>query len=196
MVVSPRELYCHSVSSRPGPCVSLKHRSEDKCVSDLIIIIKSNHYCHHFPLLFVWGGSTNLCCRFHIYSEKAGVCFLYYCEVLWTCAQIIETIIAWWSYSFVCTLRYRIITIMLNVFNFRYMLTLSIVCLWIKSILSIIFHAIYGFVCIQQTYFSCDDCENTCTRSYNLHQIGSMNHLPWLGHETMVCAAFRFMFLY
>ena len=31
----------------------------------------------------------------------------------------------------------------------------------IKSILSIIFHAIYGAVCIQFTHFSYDDCENT-----------------------------------
>ena len=29
-----------------------------------------------------------------------------------------------------------------------------------KSILSIIFHAIYGAVCIQLTHSSCDDCEN------------------------------------
>ena len=26
-------------------------------------------------------------------------------------------------------------------------------------------------------YFSCDDCENTCTLCYRHHQIGSMNHL-------------------
>ena len=31
----------------------------------------------------------------------------------------------------------------------------------IKSILSIIFHAIYGAVCIQFTHFSYDDCKNT-----------------------------------
>ena len=30
----------------------------------------------------------------------------------------------------------------------------------IKSVLSIIFHVIYGAVCIQLTHFSCDDCEN------------------------------------
>ena len=47
----------------------------------------------------------------------------------------------------------------------------------IKSILSIIFHAIYGAAFIQFTHFSYNDCENTCTLSYHLHQIGSMTHL-------------------
>ena len=32
----------------------------------------------------------------------------------------------------------------------------------IMSILSIIFHTIYGTVCIKLTNFSYDDCENTC----------------------------------
>ena len=63
----------------------------------------------------------------------------------------------------------------------------------IKSILSIIFHAIYGVDCIQLTHFPYYDCENTCTLSYHHHQIGNMTHLPLfclgLGHETMVNAA-------
>ena len=47
-----------------------------------------------------------------------------------------------------------------------------------KSVLSVIFHAIYGAVRIQLTRFSYDDCENMCTWSYYHHQIGSMTHLP------------------
>ena len=47
-----------------------------------------------------------------------------------------------------------------------------------KSILSIIFHAIYGAVCIQLTYISDDYCKNICTLSYHHNQIGSMTHLP------------------
>ena len=39
----------------------------------------------------------------------------------------------------------------------------------IKSILSIIFHAIYGAVCIQFNYFSNDDCEKTYNLSYYHH---------------------------
>ena len=35
----------------------------------------------------------------------------------------------------------------------------------IKSILSIVFHAIYGTLCIQLTHDFYDDCENTCTLS-------------------------------
>ena len=48
----------------------------------------------------------------------------------------------------------------------------------IQSILSIIFHAIYGAVRIQLTHFSHDDCENTCTYSYYHHQIGRMANSP------------------
>ena len=36
----------------------------------------------------------------------------------------------------------------------------------IKSILAIIFHAIYGAVCIQLTHFSYGDCKNMCTLFY------------------------------
>ena len=39
----------------------------------------------------------------------------------------------------------------------------------IKSIISIIFHAIYGAVCIQLTHFSCDYCKSTCTLSHYEH---------------------------
>ena len=48
----------------------------------------------------------------------------------------------------------------------------------IKSIHSIIFHAIYGAVCIQLTNFSYDDYEHICTLSYYHHQKENMTHLP------------------
>ena len=48
----------------------------------------------------------------------------------------------------------------------------------IRSILSIIFHTIYGVVCIQLTHFSYDDFANTCTWPFYQHQNGSMTHLP------------------
>ena len=48
----------------------------------------------------------------------------------------------------------------------------------IRSVLPIIFHAIYGAVCIQLTYLSYDDCENTCAWSNHHPPIGSMTHLP------------------
>ena len=50
----------------------------------------------------------------------------------------------------------------------------------ITSIFSLIFHAIYGAVCIQLTHLSYDDCENMCTLSYYHHLIGSMTNLPLL----------------
>ena len=45
-----------------------------------------------------------------------------------------------------------------------------------KTVLSIIFHAIYGAVCIQLTHFSYDDSENTCISSYYHHKIRRMTH--------------------
>ena len=50
----------------------------------------------------------------------------------------------------------------------------------IKSVFLIIYHSIYGTWCIQLTHYSYDDCVNTCTLSYYLHQIGSMTHLSSL----------------
>ena len=65
----------------------------------------------------------------------------------------------------------------------------------IKSILSFIFHAIYGAVYILQlTNISYDGCENTCIWSYYHHQIGSMAHLPLfrirLWNNGMCCMSF------
>ena len=67
----------------------------------------------------------------------------------------------------------------------------------IRSVLSIIFHALYGVVCFQLNHFAYDDCENTCTWSYYHHQIESMAHLPllWLGHGKMVWAVCFYIFL-
>ena len=100
-------------------------------------------------------------------------------------AQIIEYIMASWSYLFVCTLHYLIIIIMqpyLKVFKFKNACREhSVECVSkIKSILSVIFHAIYGTLCIQLTHLSYDDCENMCTLSCCHHQIGSMTYLPLL----------------
>ena len=63
----------------------------------------------------------------------------------------------------------------------------------IKGILSIIYHTVYGAVCIQLTPFSCDECTLCCYH----HHIGSMNHLPFtrLCHETMICVVCLSMFL-
>ena len=72
------------------------------------------------------------------------------------------------------------------------------VCVWEKSVPSIIFHAIYGPVCIQLTYSPYDDCDNTCTLSYYHHQIWSMSHLPlfmvrsW--NNGMRCMSFYILF--
>ena len=107
----------------------------------------------------------------HIYiyiSGKAWFCVLNYCVVL-VCVQIIEYILTIRSYKVICTLHYH---------HYHHYADLSeviellkclsdIFCLErvtkIRSVLSIIFHAINGAVCIQLTHCSYDDCENTCS---------------------------------
>ena len=87
-----------------------------------------------------------------------------------------------WSYSFVCTLRNLTVIIMQTIW--RYWTPNNchlhyVDCVTkIYSILSIIFHAIYGAVCIHLTHFSYDNCENVCTLSYYHHLTGSMAYLP------------------
>ena len=82
--------------------------------------INLTHCCHSFPWLLAWGGCTIIWSLFQKYPREAGLCFLYFCAVLW-CAQIILCIMAQWQYSSVCTLHYVIIIIMqtyLKILNF------------------------------------------------------------------------------
>ena len=47
----------------------------------------------------------------------------------------------------------------------------------ISSVLSIIFHAFYGAISIQQTDLSYNDCDNTFILSYYHHEISILTHL-------------------
>ena len=114
---------------------------------------------------------TIICCRFHIYpryiSQESWVLFLYYGAVLWY-AQIIEYILARWWYSPVGTSHYIIIIIMKtyqNVLNLKTVCQVhSVECASkIEPVLSTIFHAIYGDMCIQLTNLSYEDFEDTRT---------------------------------
>ena len=127
-----------------------------------------------FPWLYVCGGCTTICGRY-IHIRESWVLLLYYFSVLF-CAQIIEYIMAQWSYLIIVIIQtYLELLIFQSACQVR-----SLECVSnIKSILSINFHAIYGDMCIQPTNVSCDDHENTYNLSYHHHKIGSMNHLPW-----------------
>ena len=104
---------------------------------------------------------------------------------------------AWWSYSFVFTSCYLIMTYLkvlnfenvcqthsvssVKVLNFENVCqthSVSSVYLRLSHFFSIIFHAIYEAVCIQLTHFCYDYCENGCTLSYYHHQIVSIIYLP------------------
>ena len=83
---------------------------------------------------------------------------------------------------------------LLHYFHLQTYLKVSVECMSkIKSILSIIFDAIYGALYIQFTDFFYNDCNNTCTLSCYPHQIGSMNELPLF--EIIVCAVYISVFL-
>ena len=64
-----------------------------------------------------------------------------------------------------------------------------------KPILKIIFHAIYGAVCIQLTRFSHDDCENTYTlSSYHHSEVWPISNCLGLGHETSLYALYILLY--
>ena len=66
----------------------------------------------------------------------------------------------------------------------------SVCASMIKSILSVICHAIHGALCIQLTRLFYDDCEDMCNSTHCHDQIGSVtiSHCLGLDHETKVCA--------
>ena len=112
-----------------------------------------------FPWPCAWAGCTAICCRFHIYLGNTGFSVFYHCAVLWY-VQIIDYIVIWWSYSFVCTYHYLIIVVhyadlsedieLLKCLSY----TFCPECVSkIKSILSTIFHATYATVRFQLQHF-------------------------------------------
>ena len=112
----------------------------------------------------------------HTCARESWVFVRCYCAVLW-CVQIIKYIFTRRSYSLP---HYHHYADLFESELLKWMAgTFCLECVSkIEPILSIIFHAIYEAVRIQVTHLSYDDYENVCTLSYNLHQIGSMTHLP------------------
>ena len=89
---------------------------------------------------------------------------------------------AWWSYSFICTIHHPTIIIIqtyLKVLNFQNACQVhSVKCVSkIRSVLCVIYHVIYGAVCILLIQLSDDDCVNTCNLSRYHHRIVSMINL-------------------
>ena len=105
--------------------------------------------------------------------------------LLWSLrwVQMVGYVLAWISYSFICTLHHLMIIV---VKTYLKTLNLSNACqiyfvermIKIRHILSVIHYTIRGAVCFQLTHIPCDDWENIYTLSYYDHQVGSMNHYP------------------
>ena len=120
--------------------------------------IHLSHCCHIFSWFCVWDGYTVISCHlWHIYPGSTGTVFPLLMFSIWY-SQVIRYIMACRSGSFVFRLHHLIIIIMQNYYNTCQVYAAERVCK-IKTILSIIFHSIYGAVCLQLTQFSCDDHE-------------------------------------
>ena len=100
------------------------------------------------------------------------------CRLRWV--QIVGYVLAWRSYSFICTLHHLIIIIVqtylktLNLWNASQIYFIEYVS-QIRHILSVIHYTISGAVCF---HFPCDDWKNIYALSYYHHQFGSMNYYP------------------
>ena len=144
--------------------------------------ISFSHCCYIFPWWCAWGGCTIICSRFHICIWETWVlCLLLLCSLMMcTNSRVHYDSMA----VFVClhiTLPHyhHYVDLSSGIELLKCLLgTFCLVCVSkITSILSDIFHAIYGAMRIQLTHFSYGDCENTCTLSYFHHQIVSVTHL-------------------
>ena len=141
--------------------------------------IYSPHCCHIFRGCVPDVVVPSYAGRFTQIPGKLG--FVFHYSAVLSCARIIEYIDP--TVVFVC------LHVTLHVLHYHHYAGLSdgveplkcmsgafcLECVFkIKSVLSFIFYAKCGTVCIQLTNFSYDNC----TVSYHQHQIRSMTHLP------------------
>ena len=129
--------------------------------------------------IYIWC----VCIYIYIYPGKGGFCVFKYCAALMVCTnnRVHYGLMVVYGYLHITLPHYHHYAILFEGIALLKCLS-NIFCVECvsknRSVLSIIFHAIYGAVCIQLTHFSHDDCENTLNWSYYHHQIRSMTHLP------------------
>ena len=166
--------------------------------------INLSHCCHMFPWLCAWGGCSSICCPFDIciYNRESWVfCPLLLCSPM-MCANnkvhydpmgvLICLDITFPDYHNYADLSEHIELLKcLSV-------TLYLECVSkVKSVLSVIFHAIYGASCIQLTHFSYDAFKNMCTLFYIIKsEVWPFCHCLGLGQETMICTICLLSFSY
>ena len=105
--------------------------------------IHLSHCCHIFPWLCVWDGCTTVFCRLCKWSDTlwpAGRVRLF-ADYIISLSSLRRLIWRHWTNK------------MLRVYAAECVSK-------IETILAIIFHSIYGAVCLQLTQFACHDCEN------------------------------------
>ena len=150
----------------------------------------------YFPWLWAWGGFTIICCRFHIYSRKAGFSVFYYRAVLLFAQIILSDVRIPLVAHHIISLSSLCRPIWKSGLLKCWSGTLCLECVSkIKSVLLIIFHAIYRAVRIQLIHAFYDDNENTYTLFFIIikSEVWPICHCLWSGYEAMVCTVFLFI---
>ena len=133
--------------------------------------INFSHCCHIFSLVCAWGSYTIICCRFHIYPDFI---FSLLCSLIVGTNNGIhyDPMVIFVCWHFTPHYYHHYANVPEDAEHACQVHSVERVSK-INSILSIIFHAIYGAVRIQLIYLLSDGCENMCTSS-NQHYHGSI----------------------
>ena len=184
----------------PSQYVYFSEHLSEKYHHHQIESIELSLYCYIFPGLRAWGSIPSYAVRFICISQEGGFCVFYYCTVLGWVHRVHTDPMA------------VLVCLHITVPNYHHYGDISegigvLKCLSgtfclkcvskIKSILSIIFDAIYWAVPMQLTHCSYNDYENTRASCYYHNQIGSMTHSPFSRvrscNNGMRCISFIFL---
>ena len=174
-------------------------------IAHVIIIIKSGVSTFPIVIIFFRGCVPQIfvifCYLLYIHSAKTGNLFSsLLCSLWWV--QMVGYVLAWGSYSFICTLHHLIIIIVqtyLKTLNLWMPVRYVLPSVWVRhnifSQLSIIQHVWLcafslpiSLVMIEKLYILCLIIIES--------EVWTITHCLWLGHERIVCAVCIFIFLY
>ena len=149
------------------------------------------NFSHCFHILCAWGSCTIIGCRFPIYPGEMGFCLFYYCAVLW-CGEIFENPMV----VCVClhiTIIMQMYLKVLNYWNGNHVHTvvrlsqfsqLSFMRYMEMCVFSV---PIFGMMIVKIHYLIIIAVKS---------EIWRICHCLRLGHETMICAVYHFIFLH
>ena len=134
----------------------------------------------------------------YTFRENQEFGSLLLCSLWW--GQIVGYVLAFRSYSFVCTVHHLIIiNLSEDIERIKCLSDIFCQCVsTIKYILAVIHYTICGPVCLQFTNSPCDDWGNIyilCLIIIINSEVWTITHCLGLGHETIVCAVCLSIFL-